>query len=314
MRGLIVLPYNPNNGFNPLSFTEEKQNIIDIWNELTQSTYTTDNIVGTDLDLVFTCLANYNIYNQTEASSIVAKNMLFLESQQFKIDAGLYSWNAFQLFMKSKGFLVSREPYNETENIYKFIEEARANEVDVNAVNTLYNKLTQLYESGNDAWNGALKLYIYDTKTTPTPDNDVLQLIFNNYQVSDRYVGNISANIADSEGNYFTYAFTKAVVNSNCKIKVKIFEKQISNQPYISDIEIKNKVLTNYNLNYSLGKDFEPIYYLNLNDIPSAVVIEMYFSKDGVNYLENSQAQKLEKGILYSIADVLQIVVERQYV
>ena len=139
-------------------------------------------------------------------------------------------------------------------------------------------------------------------------------MIFNNYQVSDKYIGNITANIADSAGNYYTYAYTKAVVNTNCKIKVKIFEKQISNQPLISDIEIKNKVLANYNLNYSLGKDFEPIYYLNLADVPSAVAIEMYFSKDGVNYLENSQAQKLEKGILYNIADVNQIEVVRLYV
>lgn len=309
-----MLPYNPNNGFNPLSFTEEKQNIINEWNTLTQSTYTLDNVVGTDLDLVFTCLANYNIYNQTEASSIVAKNMLFLEAGQFKVDAGLYSWNAFQLFMKSKGFLVSREPYNETQNIYKFIEEARVAGVSQASTDALLTKLNELYSSGNDAWSGALKLYIYDTKTTPTPDTDVLNLIFNNYQVSDKYIGNITANIADSAGNYYTYAYTKAVVNSSCKIKVKIFEKQISNQPLISDIEIKNKVLANYNLNYSLGKDFEPIYYLNLNDVPSAVAIEMYFSKDGVNYLENSQAQILEKGILYSIVDVLQIVVERQYV
>lgn len=310
----MSLPYNPNNGFNPLSFTEEKQNIINEWNLLTQSTYNLVNIVGTDLDLVFTCLANYNIYNQTESSSIVAKNMLFLEAGQFKVDAGLYSWNAFQVFMKNKGFLISREPYNETQNIYSFIEEARTAGVSQASTDALLTKLTELYGSGNDAWNGALKLYVHDTKTTPTPDNDVLNLIFNNYQVSDKYIGNITANIADSAGNYYTYAYTKAVVNTNCKIKVKIFEKQISNQPLISDIEIKNKVLANYNANYSLGKDFEPIYYLNLADVPSAVAIEMYFSKDGVNYLENSQAQKLEKGILYSIVDVLQIVVERQYV
>ena len=309
-----MLPYNPNNGFNPLSFTEEKQNIINEWNTLTQSTYTIDNIVGTDLDLVFTCLANYNIYNQTEASSVVAKNMLFLEAGQFKVDAGLYSWNAFQLFMKGKGFLISREPYNETENIYTFIEEARVAGVNQTSTDALLTKLTELYGSGNDAWNGALKLYIHDTKTTPTPDNDVLNLIFNNYQDSDKYIGNITANIADSAGNYYTYAYTKAVVNTTCKIKVKIFEKQISNQPLISDIEIKNKVLANYNLNYSLGKDFEPIYYLNLNDVPSAVAIEMYFSKDGVNFLENSQAQKLEKGILYNIVDVPQIEVIRLYV
>lgn len=309
-----MLPYNPNNGFNPLSFKEEKQNIINIWNQLTQSNYTLDNIIGTDLDLVFTCLANYNIYNQTEASSIVAKNMLFLEAGQFKVDAGLYSWNAFQLFMKGKGFLVSREPYNETQNIYKFIEEARTAGVSQASVDALTTKLNQLYQSGNDAWNGALKLYIYDTKDTPTPENDVLKLIFNNYQVSDKYIGNITANIADSAGNYYTYAYTKAVVNNVCKIKVKIFEKQISNQPYISDIEISNKVLANYNATYSLGKDFEPIYYLNLNDVPSAVAIEMYFSKDGINYLENSQAQILEKGILYNIADVPQIIIERKYV
>lgn len=309
-----MLPYNPNSGFNPLSFTEEKQLIIDIWNQQTGSTYTLDNIIGTDLDLVFNCLANYNIYNQTEASSIVAKNMLFLESQQFKIDAGLYSWNAFQIFMKNKGFLISREPYNETQNIYQFIEEARAVGVDVNAVNTLYNKLTQLYQSGNDAWNGALKLYIYDTKEVPTPDNNVLNLIFNNYQVSDKYIGNITANISDSAGNYYTYAYTKAIKNTSCKIKVKIFEKKISNQPYISDIEIAEKIIANYNTYYSLGDDFEPIYYLSLQDVPSAVAIEMYFSKDGNFFLEDSQAQILDKGVLFVIKDVNQIIFERQYV
>ncbi len=309
-----MLPYNPNSGFNPLSFTEEKQLIIDIWNQQTGSTYTLENIVGTDLDLVFNCLANYNIYNQTEASSIVAKNMLFLQSGQLKVDAGLYSWNAFQVFMKKKGFLVSREPYNETLEIYNFIQLAIANNVDVNAVNTLKAKLDTLYASGNDAWNGALKLYIHDTKEVPTPDNDVLALIFNNYQVSDKYIGNITANLPDSQGNYYTYAYTKAVVNSNCKIKVKIFEKQISNLPYTSDIEIKEKVVANYKEDYTLGKDFEPIYYLNLQDVPSAVAIEMYFSKDGNNFLIDKQAQKLEKGILYKISDVSQIEVERNYV
>jgi hypothetical protein len=307
----MVLPYNPNNGFNPLSLDEEKQLIIDSWNTQTGSTYTLDNIIGTDLDLIATLLANYNVYNQTEASSIVAKNMLFLQSGQLKVDAGLYSWNAFQVFMKRKGFLVSREPYNETLEIYNFIQIATANNVDVNAVNTLKAKLDTLYASGNDAWNGALKLYIHDTKEVPTPDNDVLALIFNNYQVSDKYIGNISANLSDSAGNYYTYAYTKAIVNSTCKIKVKIYEKQISNLPYTSDIEIKEKVVANYKEDYSLGKDFEPIYYLNLNDVPSAVAIEMYFSKDGNNYLLDKQAQKLEKSILYNILDVSQIEVER---
>jgi hypothetical protein len=307
----MVLPYNPNNGFNPLSLSEEKQLIIDSWNQQTGSTYTLDNIIGTDLDLIATLLANYNIYNQTEASSIVAKNMLFLQTGQLKVDAGLYSWNAFQIFMKKKGFLVSREPYNETLEIYNFIQIAKENGVDVNAVNELKTKLDTLYASGNDAWNGAFKLYIHDTKDTPTPDNDVLALIFNNYQVSDKYIGNITAYLSDSAGYYYTYAYTKAVINTTCKIKVKIFEKQISNQPYITDIEVKNKVLANYNLDYTLGKDFEPIYYLSLSDVPSAVAIEMYFSKDGNNYLLDKQAQKLEKGILYKIIDVSQIEVER---
>lgn len=308
-----MLPYNPNNGFNPLSFQEEKQNIINEWNELTESTYTLTNIIGTDLDLVFTCLANYNIYNQTEASSIVNKNMEFLQSQQLKIDAGLYSWNSFLLFMRGKGFLVSREPYNETENIYKFIEEARTAGISQSSVDALTNKLNELYSSGNDAWNGALKLYIHDTKETPTPDNDVLQLIFNNYQVSDKYIGNITANIADIAGNYYTYAYTKAVVNTNFKIKVKLFLKKISNEPDVTDIEIRNKVLTNYNANYSLGKDFEPIYYLSLNDVPNATAIEMYISTDGVNYLTDSQTQILNKGIYYNLVDVNQIVIERFY-
>ena len=178
----MVLPYNPSNGFNPLSLNEEKQLIIDSWNQQTGSTYTLENIVGTDLDLLATLLANYNVYNQTEASSIVAKNMLFLQGQQLKIDAGLYSWNAFQSFMEKKGFLVSREPYNETLEIYNFIQLAIVNGASTESVNNLKTKLDELYASGGDAWNGAFKLYIYDTKEVTTPDNQVLGLIFNNYQ------------------------------------------------------------------------------------------------------------------------------------
>jgi len=308
-----VLPYNSQNGFNPLSFNEEKQNIIDLWNQQTGSTYTLANIVGTDLDLVFTTLANYNIYNQTEASAIVSKNMIYLQSQQLKIDAGLYSWNAFVLFLKSKGFLASREPYNETLEIYNYIQKSIQEGITQASVDDLTNKLNELYSSGNDAWNGAFKLYLHDLKETPTPDNDVLQLIFDNYQVSDKYIGNITANIADVAGNYYTYAYTKAIINSTFKVKVKLFLKKISNQPEPTDIDVRNLVFENYNENYSLGKDFEPIYYLDLNDVPNATAIEMYISKDGSNYLTDSQTQILEKSIYYKMVDVNQIEVERIY-
>ena len=131
-----------------------------------------------------------------------------------------------------------------------------------------------------------------------------------------------------------TAAYTYDVYFNGIKVMANVYRNSVSNThlqfgtfwsgfympSQLSMVHSYNRalnsteVLANYNANYSLGKDFEPIYYLNLNDVPSAVAIEMYFSKDGINYLENTQAQILEKGILYNIADVPQIVVERQYV
>lgn len=267
----MAIKYLDATGFTPSSQEELLKNLIAEWNKKTGSNWDFK-ALSKDFGIIMGYLSDMIIKNETEMSNYVSKSLTALKETQKQITTGLYAWNSFVLYMLNKGFQVSREsPTN---------------------------------------WDGTLKLYIYDTKQTPTPPNLVLEEIFNNYAVSDNYTGSIEDNITDTLGNIYKYAYTPAIINTDCKIKVNITYKRVSDNAYIDDLDIQKKVVENFNKNYKLGNNFSPFQYITLNDIPYALNIAMQFSKDGNTYLTEG-ALILEKNTYYKIVNNSQIVVNK---